>query len=355
MNRLTRREIFGEFYSPEKILSYGKPLNISVGSRSIGKSTGWALQLLMDYITYGRRWCYVRRDRDETGLTAPSWFDNAYQILKDAGWNPPLPHLEKQVYYDDQKNILGYAIPLNLQHKYKSITYQNVWWEVYDEFLPMNGRYLGGAGSNMETECLISLYQTLDRGIGKAYRNEVKTVCLGNAYNYYNPIFISYGVDRFLRTDTKYLSPKDALWVVEQTRETNATKKIKSSFAYRLSSEQTQQQMYDNMLLGNSGEFIQKVDAPMRAVFNIIYEGVKYGVYIVPSKGKFYVSQRPGEVNLQVCATTDDHKPNYLMVSKFSAFAGLVDVKECFERGDVLFDSGKSQFMFFNFMLYNQK
>lgn len=351
--RATRKEVFGDFYSPEKILSYNRPLCISVGSRSIGKSTGVALQLMMDYIDYGRRWCYVRRDADETGLTASSWFDNSYEILKSYNWDPPEVHLEKQVYYDGDKKPLGYAIPLSLQHKYKSITYQNVWWEVYDEFLPMNGRYLGGAGSKKEVECLNSLYQTLDRGIGKAFRNEVRIICIGNAYNYYNPIFVNYHVDRYLRTDTRYLAPKDELWVVEQTRETEATKKIKDSFAYKLSSEQTRQQMYDNMLTGNSGSFIQKVTDPMHISFNIIYEGERYGVYIVPKKGKLYISQKPGQSNINICATTDDHRPNYLMINRYSCFPGTLEAKNAFERGDVLFDSGKSQYMFYNFMLYN--
>lgn len=345
-------EIYGEFYSPDKILSYGKPLNISVGSRSIGKSTGWAIKLLSDYTQNKKRWCYVRRDKDEVGLTAATWFDNAFDILRDGGWEPPLPHLEKGVYYDDDKNVLGYAVPLALQHKYKSVAYTDVWWEVYDEFLPMNGRYLGGAGSMKEVECIMSLYQTLDRGRGKAFRNEVKIVCVGNAYNYYNPIFIHYGVDKYLRTDTRYLSPKKGLWVVEQTRETEATKKIKTSFAYRLSTDTTKSQMYDNMLLGNAGSFIQKVTAPMHGLFNIIYEGVRYGVYLVPSKGKIYVCQRPCETNINICATTDDHKPNYLMIRRAAMFGATAELKSCFERGDVIFDSGKSQYMLYNYMLY---
>lgn len=350
--RATPAEVFGDFYSPEKALSYGRPLILSVGSRSIGKSTGTAIKILMEYIDHKKRWCYVRRDRDELGLTASTWFDNAFQILRDYNWDPPEVHLEKQVYYDQDKNPIGYAIPLGLQHKYKSIGYRDVWWEVYDEFLPMNGRYLGGAGSKLEVEALNSLYQTLDRGIGKAFRNEVKIICLGNAYSYYNPIFVNYGVDKYLRTDTKYLAPKNELWVVEQTRETKATAKIRESYAYRLSTESTRDQMYNNMMTGRGGTFVQKIDAPMHGMFNIIYEGVTYGIYLVPSKGKIYVSEKPCTSNINICATTDDHRPNYLMIQRYSCFGGTIELKNAFERGDVLFSSGKSQYMLFNFMLY---
>lgn len=345
-------EVFGDFYSPEKLLSYNRPFNMTVGSRSIGKSTGWGIQLLADYVNHGRRWCYVRRDRDELSLTASTWFDNAADILRFNNWDVPPIYLEKQVYYNDKKEPCGYAIPLALQHKYKSIGYNNVWWEIYDEFLTPSGRYIGGAGSNREHECLMSLYQTLDRGIGRPFRNEVKIICIGNAYNYYNPLFVNFGVDRYLRTDTKMLAPRGKLWAVEQTRETEATKKIKTSYAYLLSSESTKSQMYDNMLAGTSGTFIKKITSPMRGMFNIIYEGVKYGVYLVPNMGKIYVSRRPTTCNIEVCATTDDHRPNYLMIQRFSMFGGTIELKKAFERGDVLFDSGKSQYMLFNFMLY---
>ena len=65
------KNIYGDFYNPTKILSYGKPMNISVGSRSSGKSTGFGIHLLKDFLKNKHQFIYVRRTEIELRNAAP--------------------------------------------------------------------------------------------------------------------------------------------------------------------------------------------------------------------------------------------------------------------------------------------
>lgn len=347
-------EVYGKFYSPEKALSYGRSNIFSVGSRSIGKSTGWAIWLLNRYMTTGNGWIYVRRTKDELQETATGWFKNAYDILKFYNYNPPDINYRGGTFYAD-KNPAGYAIGLSVADKKKSspLVVGDSAHIIYDEFLPRNGVYLGGQGSMEEVDAIASLFQTVDRRVGKAYNVGTAISYLGNAYSYFNPFFIHYKIDTMLRTDTKYLAPKGKIWIVEQTKETEATKEIQASIGYQMSTESTRLSAYENVLAGNGGEFIKKIQSPMECLFAIEYEHVRYGVFFVPSMGCMYIKRSGSPAPFVISATTEDHRPNYILIQRASYNPATIQLKECFNRGDVYFADGKAQYMLLNYMLYN--
>lgn len=338
--------IFGEFYSPAKCLSYGRHLIFTIGSRSIGKSTGWAIWLLKEYVEKGRQWIYCRRTRDETDLTAPTYFDNAATILKSSGY--PIGQVEyKGGEYLVDGVVAGYAIPLSLQQKYKSTNYSGVWYILYDEFMiaPGSGsRYIGGRqASSAEVDAMSSLYQTVDRGIGQAARNETTVVFVGNAGTFFNPFFVNYGIDRLLRPDTKYLAPKGAIYVVELTTETAATAKIKDSVGYAMSTEKTRAYAYENKYadLGDMA-FISKEPPGRRLpMCNFIYEGNRYGVYAYTHEGFIYVSHKYADGRQDIALTTADHKPNYLLIGRWHDHPVTKEIKQMYDLGAIRFQDAK--------------
>lgn len=359
VNILTKKpapmeEVYGIFYNPRKALSYGRSNIFSVGSRSIGKSTGWAIELLDRYSKTGDGWIYTRRTKDELLETAETWFDNAFEILTDF-WHPvPHIHYKGGIFYTDDNKVAGHAIGLSVCDKKKSskLVVGNCSWIVYDEFLPRDGKYLGGRSSMKEVDDISSLYQTVDRKKGQAFGLGTKVIYLGNAYSYYNPFFIHYGIDKMLRTDTKYLAPKNAIWMVEQTKETEATAQIKQSIGYQMSTEATRLSAYENVLGGTGGDFVKKIIKPMEVMFTIDYEGVSYGVFFVPSMGCLYIKQYKGPSPFTISATTDDHRPNYILIQRASYNPATAQLKTEFDRGNVFFADGKSQYMLLNYMLY---
>ena len=343
---MAKRDVYGKFYNPTKLLSYNKVLNFSIGSRSIGKSTGFAILLLREFIEHGRQFIYCRRTMDETQLTAPTYFDNAFNILKGMGYDLKTIQYSGGHYIVNDKTA-GYAIPLSLQQKYKSSNYSDVWYILYDEFMIMPGsqsRYIGGSSNaSAEVEAMTSLYQTVDRGIGKAFRNECRIIFVGNAGTFFNPFFINYGIDKYLRPDTKYLAPKGEIYVVEFTRQTEATKEIQKSNGYLMSTEKTRSYAYDNDFADLTGDdFIEK-DPKGRStqMFNFIYDNKTYGVRQYPDAGYIYISEKECEGRPVLSLTTSDHKPNYLMMKNWHAHPYTKLLKEMYDRGSIRFYSYK--------------
>lgn len=339
---MAKRDVYGKFYSPIPLLSYNKPLSFSIGSRSVGKSTGFALYLLREFIEKGRQFIYCRRTDEELKLTAPNYFDNAVNILKANGYEvESLIYKGGQYFLDDK--VCGYAIPLSLQQKYKSGNYSEVFYIIYDEFMIMPGTttstYLGGKNSSSEVDAMASLYQTVDRGIGRAFRNETKIIFIGNAGSFFNPFFINYGIDKFLRPDTKHLAPKDDIYVLEQTFETEATKEIKNSFGYLISTEKTKSYAYENRYADLSGdEFIEKKpEGTYTALCNLVVEGNKYGVYQYSDAGYVYISHKVADGRPVLSLTTSDHKPNYLMMKSWHNHPITKRIKDMYDMGCIRF------------------
>lgn len=351
-------KIYGKFYNPNRLLSYGKVLNFTIGSRSIGKSTGWAIFMLKDWIDNGHQFIYVRRTQDETQLTAPSYFDNAVNILNANGYNIKKFEYKGGQYFCDGK-LCGYAIPLSLQQKYKSSNYSLVWWILYDEFMIAPGssaRYIGGStNASAEVDAMTSLYQTVDRGIGRAFRNETRIIFVGNAGTFFNPFFINYGIDRHLRPDTKYLSPKNDIYVVELTKETEATKEIKESYGYKMSTEKTRAYAYDNSYADlKDTDFIAKEPKGRRQpLCNLMYENNTYGVYCYNDEGFIYIGHRPCAGRPNIALTTIDHRPNYLMIKNWHNHPITTLIKQMYDMSNIRFADHKSKMVIDFYLAYD--
>ena len=352
-----KKDVYGKFYNPNIILSYGKVLNFTIGSRSIGKSTGWALFLLLEWINKGRQFIYVRRTMDETQLTAPTYFDNAVNILQDKGYDITEFYYKGGQYFLNGE-LCGYAIPLSLQQKYKSSNYSAVWWILYDEFMVMPGgsRYLGGSNNAIyEVEAMTSLFQTVDRGIGRAFRDECRIIFVGNAGTFFNPFFINYGVDRYLRPDTKYLSPKQGIYVLELTKETEATKEIKNSNGYKMSTEKTKAYAYENQYADISAtDFIVKEPKGTHNMLcNFVYDGQIYGLYSYAEEGFLYVNHKECLGKPTLALTTADHKPNYLMIKTYHNHPLTQLLKQMYDVGSIRFADYKCKMVVDFYLAYD--
>lgn len=341
--------IYGKFYSPEHALSYGRPYVFSVGSRSIGKSTGWAIHLIDQFVKYKRQWIYTRRDEKETMKTCEHFFDTAISIYNNYHDESHTLEYKSGAYYIDGE-VSGFVIPLSQQQKYKSGNYSGVWFIIYDEFMiapGSNARYLGGRGRmSSEVDAMSSLYQSVDRGEGRAFRNETTVAFLGNAGTFYNPFFISYGIDKYLRPDTKYLAPKGELYVVELTRETEATAEIKESYGFRLSSEKTKAYAYENSYADMHGDksFILKRPSGNRApVCNLIYEGTEYTVLSYEDSGFIWIGKGRSTEVPTLALTCSDHKPNYLLMANWRGSYVTNLIKQMYDFGNIRFGDGKAK------------
>lgn len=346
------KDIYGDFYNPTKILSYNRPYCISLGTRSIGKSTGFAIHVLLDFIKNKHQFVYMRRTLDELKSTAPSALNNAIRIINDYKGHTVIESFsfEKNAYYINGE-IAGYAVPLSLEQKYKSIDYSNVYWIIYDEFLPRNGKYLGGKENPyFEVESIESFIQTCDRRIGEAYSNRVRLICVGNNLTYYNPLILSIGAAGFLTTDTKYLAPKNAGYVVEQTIEVEATKHMLESNVYKMASDKTRRYAFYGGL--DDKAFIGKPHGKLKSIANLVYKGKIFGVHY-STDGIVWVSKSKANTDNMIAVTASDHSINYTLILSWRDNPATALLRQAYNSGRVLFENGECRFMVNQFFMYD--
>lgn len=341
------------WFSMTPIISRGRHLNIITGKRSTGKSTGCALYILLDYLKTGKGWIYSRRTKDETDLTAASWFDNAAEILRGEGVDVKVEYRSGRYFVNGEE--AGRAIPLSLQQKYKGDNLSAYNWLIYDEFISFDRRYLGGREKPLfEYQCLMSLFQTMDRDIGHSHRNEVRIVALGNSDSFYNPIYMATGIDRYLTLDTHFLAPKGEEWVVEQLRADDArqAEDYKNSVSYKLSDERTKDYAFENIAAEQAeNAFVGKRTDPMEGICNLIYDGVKMGLHFSWREGIFYVDNKCIE-GKTYALTTSDHRPAYWLAEGANSAEPIKQLKIMYERGAVLFANTRCKFCIDNYLHY---
>lgn len=349
--------MYGDFYSPEQILSYGRPWNFIVAGRSVGKTTGLGLEMLDNFRKTGKQLIYVRRTDKELQTTYKTYFDDSAEIighytdlhitdLKTDSGTYQIKRAGKEEW-----ELLGYYIPLNLEENYKSGHYGNVTRICYDEFITKrSSRYLGSKDNFLaEYDAVLSLYQSVDRKVGHAFRNETIFYFSGNNASYYNPIYIALGIDEYLRTDTKFCAPKGKLWVVQQLDKVKATEEIEKSFSYQLSNEKNKQYAYENKpQLTNQG-LVEKIEKPMQIMFNCVYAGHKMGVYLVDNSF-LYVCDKPGYAVTYALTVGDQDKINYLMAPRYSDSEHMKMLKQGLLQGVVRFQNAKCQYQILNYL-----
>lgn len=349
-------KIYGKFYSPELVLSYNRPWIFTVGSRSIGKSTAWAMHLLTDYIKKGHKFIYVRRTDEELMQTCRNYFDSAVEILRRNGYPIQDFKYDSRYYYimlNGDWEQCGCVIPLSQEQKFKSANYQDYWWILYDEFIAYDSNsYLGTkANITFEYDRCLSLYQTVDRGIDRPFRNETTFVFTANNSSYFNPLFIGLGITDYIRTDSKILAPRNEPWIVEQVAQVEATKDIKNSFAYKLANQKNRDYAYNNIAFDETQTFIATVNKPMVCLINVMYNGHKMGVYYIKEDDMIYVSEKTGNVPTLALTYGDHDTINYTLVKSFRDSPQMQVIREQYLRGNILFQTPKCKYEMCNYLM----
>ena len=348
------------WFSLRKPLSYGRHFIAITGKRSTGKSTGTSLYILMNYLETGKGWIYTRRTKDEMDVTAPTWFDNAVEIL-----NSYITDKADKIKVEYQGGTYyvngieaGIAIPLSLQQKYKSTNLSFADFIIYDEFIAFEGTgYLGGATNPLkEFRAILSLFQSTDRTVGKAFRNEVVIIALGNNDSLFNPLYMGLGVDKFIRTDTHFLAPKGEEWVVMQMKSEDAeeAEAYKDSVGYKLSDERTRDYAYENLSKEETAKttVVQKITTPLKQLCNLHFDGYDMIMSVNYREGFVYISRGHVEGMPDYALTVADHRPNYTLTLHGGNQGYLGLLRQMYDTGAIRFENLKCKFCIDNFFKF---
>ena len=351
------------FWTPKKALTYNRPIICCTATRSVGKSTGTACYVLLDYLTNEHKFMYIRRRQRDTFKTCKTFFTNAVAIInKYTPFDIVAFKYDAGFYYialerdDDGEPVYkqcGLAAPLSEEEDLKSSVFSDYFTIIYDEFISKDRtKYLGTKNTpEMEWESVVSLYQTVDRGVDNPFRNETRVFLLGNKATIYNPICISLGISDFVREGQHFTAPKGKVWVWEDLDRVEATAQIEKSFAYQMSTESVKNYAYRN-LGKDSDQFLRKPKIASY-VATVKLHDVLYGIYR-DSEFNFYI-HTPKEGYAVISLDVGSYKESDLrLIAKWRESPLMQMLSEAYARGMLYFGSGKTQNAFLMYLEYLQ-
>lgn len=342
--------ICGGFYNCKKLLTYNRPLNFVTGSRSIGKSTDIAAFFVLDYIINGHKFLYCRRTLDETRLTCAGFFGNAVQIIN----NKTDIKIESLRYYggdyyiklaDGEEIQCGSVVALSQEQKYKSADFSLYCNLVFDEFICQDStKYLGSkATPEREYRAVLSLYQTIDRGIDKPYRNETRFFFLGNTATIYNPIFLSLDISRYIQEGSHFIAPKGKLWVLERVESVEALKDAEQSFAYLMADAEGRDYAFRNRGV-DTLDYIEKLPDSRTYLCTLVRNRNKYGVWTTSDYSKFYIGEYKDIGRSVISLDITSHTANDLtMVTKWQDYPMINRLVKAFKENKLYFTNGRAK------------
>ena len=338
-----------KFYNARRALSYNTPFIFSLGNRSIGKTFDWTCRCVNNFLHKGSKFIYMRRYDEDLKRTTPSFFDNIqfkypsteFQV-KGSGKSGTGLYINGE--------MAGISIALSLATKYKSIGFADYDIILFDEFLSEDNKYLPD-----EVDKALSFYQSVARGYGEAIRTDVKFVFLANNVSLYNPYFIDLNILPNIHVGTQYTVDTDRAWVVEFIQNDEIASEIASTpFGKMIAKTKYGDYALKSAYYLDSNVFIEKPEGNAKYYCTLVAHGKKYGIYEYTDQALFYVSEKVDPTCKDIFSlTTDDHRPNYIMIYRNSTNPLYMLLKFAFDNACIRFQNGLCKAMFLEFMAYS--
>lgn len=190
---------FQTYFSGRYILNKKALTSIVFSDRSDGKTFDCKLRALEDYEKDKSITIYMRRYKTEiTDKLYNSFFDEVFNVekyskYKDWKFKGSRTGIQVKINEKDQWDWIVYFVPLSISGKLKSQLSEVLRVKTidYDEFIPLDGRYLKD-----EPNMLMEFYKTIDRD-----RDIVQLLILGNKLTPFNPLFDFFNIDLRIEKD----------------------------------------------------------------------------------------------------------------------------------------------------------
>lgn len=169
------------------ILQLGLPFNFIVGGRGTGKTYG-ALKYAVES---GRMFMLMRRTQEQCNLINKPQFSPFKDICIDTGWDIRTESISKyNAAFMRGDECIGYTCALSTIANLRGFSAADVTLCVYDEFVKeIHERPIKGEG-----EALLNAYETMNRNRELKGQKPMQLLCLANAFDIANPIFMTLGL-----------------------------------------------------------------------------------------------------------------------------------------------------------------
>lgn len=290
----------------EQILSYGVPFNFIVGGRGTGKTYG---TLKTAYIE-NKRFILMRRTQAQCDLINKPEFNPFKALNNDTGSNAIVKSISKYnakivEETEEDERVLGYTCALSTIANMRGFDASDVELLIYDEFIPeKHERAIKNEGS-----AFLNAYETINRNREIKGEKPLQVLCLANAFNIANPIFLELGLvgrcEKMKNTGNELFIDKERGVCVVLLQKSKISKAKADTALYRLSSGS-----YADMALSNDFVYNNTDNIKSMALkeFKLLCTVGEISIYKHKSKRLFYVSEhrtgtapiyKSDEVNLQ--------------------------------------------------------
>ena len=327
------------YYSRNDLLSYNALFNFVVGERGTGKTYQFKDWAISDFIKNNNQFVYVRRYKTEF-KDIGNFFDDMIKKYPEHEFS-----VAQGKFYIDKK-VAGFYIPLSISITKKSVAYPNVNKIGFDEFILEKSslHYLPN-----EVNAFLGLYETIARD-----RNNVRCLFMANSVTLINPYFLFF--DLQVSKTKRFWTFKNNDLVVELTdlQEFKEHKK-QTRFAKIIDGTEFSKYSIDGEFTGDNYEFIQAKTPNSYYCFTLVYKGESLGVWCDSKLGLMFVSSKVDlTYPLKYAITTNDHKPNMIVLSNKYSCEKIKVLTKIYEYGSLRYESLKIKSMMFEiFKLLN--
>ena len=343
-----------DFYDGTKLLSM-KDLNgntpeilLSVGNRSIGKTTWFNRYAVKKFKDKHRKFCLVFRWNYELTECADKFFKDIQRLFfpdDEMTERRRANGIYVELFLNEQS--CGYCVALNHADSLKKFSHllSDVDLMIFDEFQSENNHYCPS-----EINKLMSIHTSIARGGGQHVRY-VPLVMLSNKVSLINPYFLSLGISDRLKDDTKFLRGDG--FVLEQTfMEVVAQEQMDSGFNRAFKNEDYLKYSAMNVYLNDNTAFIEKPSGSSRYVATLKKDDKLYSIRYYWESGLYYMDKSADEdFKTKLTFDASSHDASYIMMGTTSSYVTML--RSTFERGMFRFRNQECKSAFFEMLKYN--
>lgn len=273
----------------QRILSYKMPFNFIVGGRGTGKTYGALLTAYENDI----RFILMRRTQTQCDLINKPEF-NPYKVINtDISSNITVKAISKYnakiiEESENTEKILGYTCALSTISNMRGFDASDVKMLIYDEFIPeKHERPLKNEGS-----AFLNAYETINRNREITGADPLQVICLANAFNIANPIFLELGLvgkcEKMKNNGQELYIDKQRGILIVMILNSKISKAKADTALYRVSTGSYADMALSNDFVYNSNENIKSLSLNE---FKLMCSVGEISIYRHKSSRKYYVSE----------------------------------------------------------------
>lgn len=303
------------YWSPHHILPYQRRFNLINAPRSVGKTYGTIKYFFQRYLKKKEEFAYiVRTDKEK----------QSYAISKACD-KVAFKEFENEICLEEKSGILyncilkggkivsretmGHCLALSMYEKIKKESFPRVRWGIFDEYMKERDsqtRYVNGF---REPDCLLSLYQTIDRD-----EDKLILFMLGNNTSFYNPYHIHPAFNIQPVDRGKIFLGKNVLFENYQESDELIEKKKANLFNSMISGTKYGKYADKGDYTDDNYDFIGKRPSASKYIYAISYMGNVFGVWADYNTSNVYISKDYNRSTKLIFALTlESHAENTLL------------------------------------------